>query len=762
MLRVAHTDQVVKFSEKLSKVVAQERVEKNASLMLHSLYFAQMNERYDRVAVAHEKTFNWVFDNTSDPSVPESKFVPWLEDRHDLVHLYWVTGKAGSGKSTLMRFLCDDRRTKQYLELWAAPHKLMFASCFFWNPGHRVQRSLTGLLQSLLHEMLCQCRDLICIASPWRWQWYDLGAPNSYPWSTTELLHAFRRVIEGTKDSVKWFMLIDGLDEFEGDDKARTEINDLFTSIAPYQHVKVCLSSRPWNIFEDAFEGLPSLRLERLTYNDIKDYVQAEIGGNHRFKALSSKNPTGCSRLIATIVEKAAGVFLWVYLVTALLLAGIRDGDSIPELQRRLDHIPPDLEDYFKHMIGGLEAIYLQQACHLFQIALKSNSLSLLTYSYTQEEDPDYAINIQFGCISDPDLHERLEWMKRRLNSRCKGLLEVYTDPKHKHRFFDLKVDFLHRSVRDFLQTPFASTVLEQQTDASFDVDVELCKSYLIQLKTIKDSYNESSFSMSRSLLADFLLRVRKFEQENDKPLCHLMDHLDQSFTLLWQQSRPSSASNANHWSNHILCNERADPYLKRTFLSFALAAGLHVYVKSKLESDTSLVEQKRGRPLLDCALRPCYGENARIDAGISYGQDKPDVEIVALIMAQGADPNQPFEGFTVWRHWLLDLHAQRKSLETLPKTLQARSQITHSLIKAGAFAHVDCDTGLGKGTTYVGGKPVKFQRYSTPLEIIKSVFSEEDYELFERALARQQNNSFRRRVGNKAARMLDKYRAAR
>ena len=86
--QVQHTDKTIPISGSLWTVVRDERLKLTASLILHSLYFPQMKERYDGFAVAHAKTFNWVFDSTPHRSVPWANSVRWLENRDDLVSLY--------------------------------------------------------------------------------------------------------------------------------------------------------------------------------------------------------------------------------------------------------------------------------------------------------------------------------------------------------------------------------------------------------------------------------------------------------------------------------------------------------------------------------------------------------------------------------------------------------------------------------------------------------------------------------------------------
>lgn len=76
------------------------------------------------------------------------------------------------------------------------------------------------------------------------------------------------------------------------------------------------------------------------------------------------------------------------------LLQGLRNEDRIWDLRRRLEAMPADLGEYFAQMMSTLDKFYLEQAFQLFQVAVAaSHEISLMTYSFLHEEDPDYAIN---------------------------------------------------------------------------------------------------------------------------------------------------------------------------------------------------------------------------------------------------------------------------------------------------------------------------------------------------------------------------------
>ncbi|KAJ5267560.1 hypothetical protein N7478_010368 [Penicillium angulare] len=128
----------VNFTE-LAKTLAQLRTDASNLLkeqtILASLRFQQIDARHESIPEAHTKTFNWIFQSAegADDLRPKVKFMEWLRrDRIDQ-GLYWVGGKAGSGKSTLMKFICDHPMTMERLRCWAGGGRLDTANFFFWR-----------------------------------------------------------------------------------------------------------------------------------------------------------------------------------------------------------------------------------------------------------------------------------------------------------------------------------------------------------------------------------------------------------------------------------------------------------------------------------------------------------------------------------------------------------------------------------------------------------------------------------------------------
>jgi hypothetical protein len=78
--------------------------------------------------------------------------------------------------------------------------------------------------------------------------------------------------------------LIDALDEYEGDHGAVAEIVKM---LSQNPDIKLCVSSREWNVFAYHFSSVDprqKLRLQDYTKEDIKTYIRATIESDQRFQ----------------------------------------------------------------------------------------------------------------------------------------------------------------------------------------------------------------------------------------------------------------------------------------------------------------------------------------------------------------------------------------------------------------------------------------------------------------------------------------------
>ena len=423
--------------------------ERAQSLFLASLQYDGMVDREGRIARAHESTFQWILreDQSCDfraPAVRWSNFCEWLKSSDQL---YWITGKAGSGKSTLMKFLCSPAlelfstfisqneqeveraktqlcRCSPFLKKWAGSSDLVLASFYFWNSEIEMQMTQEGLLRTLLHQVVAQRPDILPSIAPKYWESLCLFDSCVHNFTASELQEMILRAVRTLSNDSKICFFIDGLEEF-GDDHQEL-ISMVKKIIFNNSHVKMCVASRSWEVFQDALGEEASLRLEDLTLDDIKIFVQSKFRAIQDFDIMRRRYPSFANELIDNTVAKASGVFLWVDLVVASLLAGMRQGDRIQDLQRRLDELPPDLEHLYERILLSLDPFYLQHAAEYFSLVeVVERPITILQFSFADEESTKSAIGMNVGSLTQEQISLRIDSASRRLNSRCKGFLEI-------------------------------------------------------------------------------------------------------------------------------------------------------------------------------------------------------------------------------------------------------------------------------------------------------------------------------------------------
>ena len=456
----------------------QLNAEETRRALIEMLKFRQMFSRQDDVAVAHPDTFRWIL---SDEAQSRSKgafspLLPWLKRGEGS---YWVNGKAGSGKSTLMKFLGSSIEVRHALETWACSHQLIIASFYFWRSGTLLQRSQEGLLRWLLYTILSQQPELVRTCFPDDFDKLKDGREEIAEITPTlELMKdAFNYLSRADIRAFKIFLFIDGVDEFEGD---HTEILHLFRNLASNPSFKIILSSRPIPACVEAFKRFPSLCLQHLTHEDIKAYVEGTIGRHERMDLLLSENRCEASKLINIILSKASGVFLWVKLVVKSLLDGFQNYDRISDLQDRVDEFPAELGSLYLHMFRSMESRYQSHAAQLLRIVIQSievqqnTALTVLQLSFADEGDPSRAFSAPIRPMDEKERKARYEAMAGRIRSRCCGLIEVHGS----------EVQVLHKSVLDFLTEGEVWETMLSMT-RKFDPNLVLIAACLFTIKTL-------------------------------------------------------------------------------------------------------------------------------------------------------------------------------------------------------------------------------------------------------------------------------------
>lgn len=669
-------DQVSALSSRIQSLEpAMDRDLVSRRRILQSLYFAKMNDRRDHVRRAHGSTYQWIFrpkgDNANETVVWDD-FLKWLCGQAKS-NFYWVFGKPGCGKTTLMREL-DERITQEIvshdwerlqkdplrtaLRQWVGQGDLLKGCCYFWYAGSAEQKSLTGLLKSLVRQLLEQRPDLIDkVVSSERWtsttisdfQW------QSPPWDEKELTEVLERIVVQTEQYDRIVLFVDGLDEYDGSDERRNRLLDIMRQLTKGVHVKACLASRPWNIFRDALDDCAKIRLEDLTRADIQMFVHETLEADRLFQKLQRREPEIQQRIAALMTTKARGVFLWVRLVVRDLLKVLRDGGRSSDMFLELERVPSDLDDYFKRIMETIDPAYRAEAARILQIALcnmdyerediqnpvSGPSLHLLHIEYLEAfADPCFAAKDLVHAIDqrlrEDDLNYVLEIFNRRLSSRCMGLLEAnpssWRPPQQAIDGWLIKVEFLHRTVKDFLMRPTTQDLLKVYLQGIFDAHLFRCNLLIVNVATsIAEGELERRFD---SLSCFFRHIINRANPDNASFILFdkMVDLVGQNL-LVEFESQAGGSFPIIHESIAYGNRDRDNA------MSLAIKLGWKPYIRARLTRES--LQEKKGRPLLDYALRRCC-----------YKPFEPCLWTVRRLLDLGADPCEPTglsSKFPIW-----------------------------------------------------------------------------------------------------------------
>lgn len=521
--------------------------------ILNALYFRQITDRVDEVSSAHRKTFEWVFRASAFEKNPWDDLPAWLETG---TGCYWVNGKAGAGKSTFMKFIREDQRTKTALYRWANGAPLIVASFFFWNLGSKLQRSQIGLLRGLLFDVVEAQPDLAPHILPGLYQAVVRGREAKHPEpSFAELKKGFRNLVGLKNNGIKVCLFIDGIDEYDGD---HAELSELFAGIPPDSGVKALLSSRPIPACVEGFSKCQKLQLQDLTKEDVMIYVTDRVSENTTFKQqLTSEDGPRAVSFLEEIVNKASGVFLWVIIVVQGVLDGLRNGDRIEELRTHLDGLPADLGKLYQHMLQKLNPVYRRQASEIFQRFFRSITLeseepfTSMHLAHIESQDPETALSLPLHPLSIDQRYKKSLSMEVRIRGRCCGLVEVLHDYNLdvQLRTINSRITFLHRTVAEFLQNEEVwNGLLALRSKPKFEVNLSLLASYLIETKTheigeVVDTRIEPVWRNMRVCLQ----YGRLAETQDPFRTSTFIDELDKVMEQHWKSAKEFHAGNLTY-----------------------------------------------------------------------------------------------------------------------------------------------------------------------------------------------------------------------
>lgn len=259
--------------------------------------------------------------------------------------------------------------------------------------------------------------------------------------------------------------------------------------------------------------------------------MTSKLNEHAAFDTYQRVNANLASQLITNTCEKASGVFLWVTLVTMSLLEGLTEGENFTELQERLDSLPTDLEELFKKLLFSLEEQHLRRASQYLQIRRAYPfRMTLLDLCVADSDDAELALKPLGNDFQGDKGAANCELMCRRLNASCKGLLDLTKYPSK--ALEGQEVDYLHRTVKDYLWRTEIWKKICATTPDTFDLSLRLYNVIMAQVQVGLQKRGDNSSSAKITEMVKLARNARTNEPNWNN---RLLDAADASLALRYQ-----------------------------------------------------------------------------------------------------------------------------------------------------------------------------------------------------------------------------------
>lgn len=408
--------------------------------------------REEGITDAYMGTFQWIW--TSD-------FPSWLSV--DGSPLFWIRGKPGSGKSTLMRHIWDHDELSRLLNSGPHGRPMIKAAFFFYYRGSYVQKSFEGMLHSILFRILEQEPRLAEILLP-EFAELESGQRNQWTWTLPKLMAAYGAILAQQTIPVDLLLFIDALDEYDGPPEAIVEFirSSVEKSSQGTTRVKVCFSSREWTAFEEDFSRESGVRIHEHTTDDIHNYIssrlQTDLIISQKLVSGTEDVKSDIREMQQTLVDRANGVFIWVKAVLDEVCRRFHNRTPTSELLLYLKGVPDDLDRLYTDAIKRIPHEYRMQTYFMFEIILRSTDRSLRPTEIMEAVSCAglHSLGDCVRAIEETRAHSDFNDCDRWIKDRGVGLIEVVPDLGESGNGSNpcYIVGFMHQTTLDFVSQP--------------------------------------------------------------------------------------------------------------------------------------------------------------------------------------------------------------------------------------------------------------------------------------------------------------------
>jgi ankyrin repeat protein len=399
-------------------ILQEDKVE----LFIQALKFGHMDSRCDSIDPAHVNTCRWLFQ--------KEQYLIWSDPQYHYQHrgFLWIKGKAGTGKSTLMK--CAFEHAK------STPNADSVIAFFFNARGHDLEKSVEGMYRALLCQALVQFPNIRAK--------FRTTVPQSLEqqsFSIPVMRNYFRKAVSFLESHEAMTIYVDALDEC--DEEEIREAIESFEEVGMMAHSKgsmlnLCFASRYYPQITIAHCVEIELEAQVEHQQDIDTYIDNK---------LSIRDPMLHSQLAKGIRQQCSGVFFWVVLVIRMLKRKSDRGAGNSEMLRTLSEIPLKLRELIASILEAPDDILLA-------------TMQWMIFARVELSLPElyFAIRTSAGQLVSGEWDRTEvdpETMKSFVLASSRGLVEV-----------DPRPQLIHESVREYLLADGLATIEGRGFDA--------------------------------------------------------------------------------------------------------------------------------------------------------------------------------------------------------------------------------------------------------------------------------------------------------
>ncbi|KAH0277552.1 Pfs, NACHT and ankyrin domain protein, partial [Aureobasidium melanogenum] len=280
----------------------------------------------------------------------------------------WLRGIPGCGKTVLSSTIIKDLQLNN--QITGTP--MIY---FFFSFSDEIKQTLDYMLRSLIYQLIGWDKSTRANLL----KLFESSRDGREQPQTIQLVEIFNQMVSGSQDLI---IVLDALDE----SKDRRDLLRWITSSAN-QTCKFILTSRPERDIEECFVPWLSpnstISLESdLVGDDIEAYVHYRLKEEAHLSRWKSMH----EEIVSTLVDKAAGMFRWVY----CQLQELSECLDKPAVRRMLHTLPNDLNETYDRILQNIPASRVPNAIKLLQfLAFSQRPLRLEEIIDAVATEPD-------------------------------------------------------------------------------------------------------------------------------------------------------------------------------------------------------------------------------------------------------------------------------------------------------------------------------------------------------------------------------------